>query len=218
MAEGRMLKKRISKSRKFAALKNDKSRLTWLLLLPHTDVSGRLEANLCILKGTIAPYVDTLTTRSIAACLKELHEIGLILLYENEGEKYLQVLRFHDFNRIDPSKEAESHIPPPTPAQLQCNSSVTPPEVKGSEVKVKGRERFVPPTLEEVQKYITEKGYKVDGKKFMEYFSESGWVDSKGNKVRNWKQKIITWSGGRNEPVNKTSETMKAMIARGELK
>ncbi len=145
MAEGRMLKKRISKSRKFAALKNDKSRLTYLLLLPHTDVCGRIEAALSILKGAICPYIDTLTTRSIAACLKELHDIGLICLYETDGEKYLQVQRFLDFNKISPGKEAASSIPEPTPEQLQSCSRGTPAEVKGSKVKGKGREEEQPP-------------------------------------------------------------------------
>ncbi|KKN75910.1 hypothetical protein LCGC14_0376180 [marine sediment metagenome] len=56
--------------------------------------------------------------------------------------------------------------------------------------------KFIPPTLAEVYDYITEKGYKVDAEKFMEYFTVGDWIDSKGNKVRNWKQKIITWSGG----------------------
>ena len=29
--------------------------------------------------------------------------------------------------------------------------------------------------------------------KFYDYFTTGNWVDSKGNKVRNWKQKFITW-------------------------
>lgn len=52
---------------------------------------------------------------------------------------------------------------------------------------------FVPPTLEEVQKYCQERKNNVDAKKFFDYFTASDWVDGKGNPVRNWKQKIITW-------------------------
>jgi hypothetical protein len=69
-------------------------------------------------------------------------------------------------------------------------------EEKRIEEKRKG---FAPPTFLEVQAYIKEKGYDVDPKKFYDYFSESGWVDSAGKKVRSWKQKIITWSGRRGE-------------------
>lgn len=50
------------------------------------------------------------------------------------------------------------------------------------------------PTLEEVENYIQEKGLNVNAKNFFDYFEEGGWVDSKGNKVRNWKQKLLTWN------------------------
>ena len=50
------------------------------------------------------------------------------------------------------------------------------------------------PTLEEIQEYIKEKNMNVDGETFYNYFTTSNWIDSKGNKVKNWKQKLITWN------------------------
>ena len=50
------------------------------------------------------------------------------------------------------------------------------------------------PTLEEIQEYIKEKQMNVDAETFYNYFNESNWIDSKGNKVKNWKQKLITWN------------------------
>ena len=55
------------------------------------------------------------------------------------------------------------------------------------------RKAFVPPTFEEVQAYCAERGNKVDAKKFYDFYSVGNWVDSKGNPVKNWKQKAITW-------------------------
>lgn len=55
------------------------------------------------------------------------------------------------------------------------------------------RKPFVPPTLEEIQAYCKERNNKVDAKKFYDYFTVADWYDSKGNKVKSWKQKIITW-------------------------
>ena len=49
------------------------------------------------------------------------------------------------------------------------------------------------PSVSEIAKYIADKSLNVDANKFFNYFDESGWVDSKGNKVKNWKQKILTW-------------------------
>ena len=50
------------------------------------------------------------------------------------------------------------------------------------------------PTLEEVRDYcINVRHNNVDYQKFYDYFNEGNWIDSKGNKVKNWKQKVITW-------------------------
>ena len=69
---------------------------------------------------------------------------------------------------------------------------------------LKEKKKFVPPTLEEVQSYIKEKNYSVDPKVFFDYFNESNWVDANGNKVKNWKQKVITWNS-RNQSRNKNN-------------
>ena len=45
----------------------------------------------------------------------------------------------------------------------------------------------------------------MDAKKFYDYFTVSDWYDSKGNKVKSWKQKIITWE---NNSHNKSSEVI----------
>ncbi len=63
-------------------------------------------------------------------------------------------------------------------------------EVKKRRKKTKD---FSPPTLEEVEAYCASRNNRVNAKSFYDYFSASDWVDSKGNKVRNWKQKVITW-------------------------
>ena len=50
--------------------------------------------------------------------------------------------------------------------------------------------KFIPPQISEVIDYFTEKGYsKQAAEKMFEYYSVADWKDSKGNKIRNWKQK-----------------------------
>ena len=58
---------------------------------------------------------------------------------------------------------------------------------------IKKSKRFTPPTLEEVKEYAHQRGDKVDPVKFFEYYTEGNWVDAKGQSVKNWKQKMITW-------------------------
>lgn len=52
---------------------------------------------------------------------------------------------------------------------------------------------FKPPTLEEVRAYCQERNSAVDPDRFFEYFETGNWRDSKGQPVKNWKQKLLTW-------------------------
>ena len=57
------------------------------------------------------------------------------------------------------------------------------------------KERFKKPTLEEIKAYCKERNNNVNPRKFYDYYEANNWVDNKGNKVKSWKQKIITWEG-----------------------
>lgn len=57
----------------------------------------------------------------------------------------------------------------------------------------KKADAFHAPTLEEVKAYCSEKGLVTDPVQFFNYFTEGNWTDANGNKVRNWKQKLLTW-------------------------
>ena len=69
--------------------------------------------------------------------------------------------------------------------------------------------RFVAPSLEEVKSYAEQKGHSDLAEKFYEYFTVGNWTDSKGQKVKNWKQKFITWAtynGGRRKGAERNAE------------
>lgn len=79
--------------------------------------------------------------------------------------------------------------------QLSTKKSST----KKSNTKEVNTKRFTPPTLEEVEAYCKERKNNVDAKKFFDFYDASEWVDSKGNQVKNWKQKVITWENSRKD-------------------
>ena len=97
-----------------------------------------------------------------------------------------------------------------TDRQLAVDDSLTQVSIgKVSTGKVstgKGRE-FIPPTLEEVQAYCKERSSPVDPKKFYEYFTAGGWKDAKGNPVRNWEQKLLTWEQYQPQPAAQQKTT-----------
>lgn len=52
---------------------------------------------------------------------------------------------------------------------------------------------LIAPTLQEIAAYVAERKSPVDPTEFYEYFTAGNWHDSKGNPVKSWKQKLITW-------------------------
>jgi len=134
MAEGRMLKKEISDSKKLGLLGADRPRVLYFMMLPHLDIEGRLKADPEKIKGQICTMLHY-SAKSIQTALEALHNVGLIILYQNNGTQFLEYTRFGDFQKLYPNKEAETKIPDPTPAnsgELQG----TPPKVKLSKVKL----------------------------------------------------------------------------------
>lgn len=84
---------------------------------------------------------------------------------------------------------------------LSANDGI-PPQSKVEESKVKqsrgeekgGREpRPSPPTLDEVMIFAQEQGKAELAKDFYTFYSTGNWIDTRGNPVRNWKQKFLTW-------------------------
>ena len=53
--------------------------------------------------------------------------------------------------------------------------------------------KFVPPTVEEVQKYVEEINSKIDAQFFVDYYAKNNWKDKNDNPVKNWKLKLVTW-------------------------
>lgn len=68
---------------------------------------------------------------------------------------------------------------------------------------IESKNSFKPPTIQEVKSYCEERKNNVDYQKFYEYYSIANWKDSKGNPVKNWKQKMIAnWE----KPISKPQE------------
>lgn len=131
MAEGRMLKRAVSDSRKLSELKTDAARLLWTWILPYLDIEGRYYADPDMIKGKIVPRIKTFTPTNVATYLIDMARVKLIILYEIDGEKYLQFRNFREFQNIRESHEAKSKIPPPE-SMAEDNYSNTTVELQES--------------------------------------------------------------------------------------
>ncbi len=54
------------------------------------------------------------------------------------------------------------------------------------------RTAFVPPSLDEISSYISEKGYSVDAERFFNFYESKGWMVGK-NKMKSWKAAVANW-------------------------
>jgi uncharacterized protein YdaU (DUF1376 family) len=55
------------------------------------------------------------------------------------------------------------------------------------------KEKFTPPSLDEVKQFFADNGY-INADKAWNYYNDGNWKDSKGNQVLNWKQKMrVVW-------------------------
>lgn len=145
-----------------------------------------------------------LMTYGLCECSDNIHYF-LPYVVENTGSETATTQRVRDYRERQKA--------------LHCNASETQVKRIGNVEKEK-RERekskrvvnkFTPPTLEEVKAYAKEANLNVDCDKFYTYFTtpnDAGrtWIDSKGNPVKNWKQKLITWAG-RERPSRPKSQT-----------
>lgn len=163
MAEGRMLKRAVSTSRRLADLKTDSARLLYTWIIPHLDIEGRFYADPAMIKGSVVPRLKSFTEEKIDECLLDMAAVGLIILYKVDGDSYLHLRKFENHQNLRKDKEASSSIPPPpimeysgpTPGQLPEHSGPTPAEEKIREAKLSKEKPantpFVLPSKEEIQ-------------------------------------------------------------------
>lgn len=53
-------------------------------------------------------------------------------------------------------------------------------------------QRFVPPTVEEVRAYCSERQNTVDAQRFVDYYTSNGWLVGR-NKMKDWRAAVRTW-------------------------
>ena len=72
--------------------------------------------------------------------------------------------------------------------------NITEPNVTESKAgKPRKRERFSPPTLDEVRSFCGENGYSVDAERFVSYYESQGWHVGR-NPMRDWRAAVRSWA------------------------
>jgi len=145
-------------------------------MLDMMAVTGKIDKQLWVSGGVIVSQ-DLLTSLS-DAYRKRLNRIITIAEIR---EKYIST--------------GTNGVPGGSYAQAGVVSGVDKPQRKGKERKGKETKEDIevrPPTLEEAISYFTDKGYKEStARQAWESYHVADWHDSRGKKIKNWKQKFI---------------------------
>lgn len=108
------------------------------------------------------------------------------------GSETAEARRLREYRRNKKALQACTNVQKCN-VEIEIEKELEKEKEKDNKSGVKKAKKFVPPTLEEVQAYCLERKNNVDAKKFFDYYTASDWYDGKGNKVKSWKQKVITW-------------------------
>ena len=79
----------------------------------------------------------------------------------------------------------------PTPSTPQATTNAVQELLKDTARRMDIK-TFVPPSYDDVAGYIKKKGYTVDPKRFISYYTANGWMISK-NPMRNWQAAVDSW-------------------------
>lgn len=209
MARKRMIDPNIWQSEDFGKL-STLAKLVFIGLFSLADDEGRGRCNPIYLKSTLFPYEEGIRSADVDKTLSEISSNMSVVFYSCDGSSYYSLYNWNTWQKID--RPSESKIPEFDEKIMQRifddnSTNVRRVFAPNKNIKEKEQERkgnrkeknFIPPSLEDIKKYVAEKQLKVNAEHFYNYFTEGNWIDSKGNKVKNWKQKILTWNGFSNK-------------------
>jgi hypothetical protein len=119
--------------------------------------------------------------------LQLLQKDGMILIKPEKKWTLLTICNWDVYQVIGQTKDKQKT----NNGQTDGKQRATLKEGKESKEGEEDGNTFIPPLQDEVTSYFEENGYtKESGLKAFNYYDVAGWKDSRGNKVKNWKQKM----------------------------
>ena len=85
-------------------------------------------------------------------------------------------------------------------SKVEANVSKPEAKIKDKRINIKEtptkvgvkKSGFTPPTLQEVQAYVSEKGFRVDAERFVDFYTSKGWMVG-SNPMKDWKAAVRNW-------------------------
>ena len=149
---------------------------------------------------------------AVRACLSELEKAGYLIRkkstnkngqFDYEYDVYESPctgLPHTDEPHTDEPHTDEPHTDEPHTEnrdayKITNNKILNNKRTNNKRINIKGEnasQRFIPPTLDEVREYCSERNNSVDPEKFIDYYTANGWKVGR-NKMKDWKASVRTW-------------------------
>jgi len=149
MARGRFVSKEICVDKAVNKLSSPWSMLAFTWLIVHADREGRTYGDPSIVKSLVFPRLDDkITSKDVEGFIQEWHDLGLVIWYEVDGDKFIEFPNFEKHQiGMKKDREPESSIPENNvgkhPEDCPQNDGSLPAEVKGSKEKLSEEEEQV---------------------------------------------------------------------------
>ena len=174
----------------------------WFKLL---TLAGKQNNSGVFLINDTIPYTDEMLAtifrrplNTVRLALDTFYKFGMIDIIENtitipKWEKHQNIdgmdkIREQTRLRVAKHREKQKLIESNVTV-TQCNATDKDKDKDKDKNKSK---KFIAPSIDEVRKYIEEKGYSVDPERFVDYYTANGWMVGK-NHMKDWKATVRNW-------------------------
>ena len=193
-------------------------RLLFMGLISNADDDGYGRANPKLLKSLIFPY-DDLRASDLEKWLSHLGGWNIVVLYEYNGQTYYNLPNFLKHQTIN--KPTPTNFPTLDTEGVRIlteyygsTTVVLPPNRKEEnrkeieenrrEKKVDKPQKFIKPSVSEIEQYCKERNNSINPERFYDYYEANGWKIGK-NTMKDWKAAVRTWEKNNfNIPNSKT--------------
>jgi hypothetical protein len=155
-------------------------------------------------------FITSLKTLSHETGLSMQQVRGCIAKLESTGEINKRTTTVNTWITITKYEKYQKKNKPTTNDQQTDNKPITTTNNDNNDNNdnnyVADSKKFTAPSKDQVIEYFKENGYSPDaGAKAFEYYNVADWKDSKGSKVKNWKQKMRgVWFKDENKQTNQS--------------
>jgi hypothetical protein len=112
--KGRLLCRSIAESERFASL-SQRAALLFVLIIPHLDSFGKMQANPYTIKGMVCPKISYFSVEEIGQCLGEITRKTNLKYFFVNGTWYLHALEFEQHQKLQKHRRGKDHLPSFTP-------------------------------------------------------------------------------------------------------